>query len=1840
MKGNIQYMTFSTGSKVGSVRSQVNSKGNSVADQIYDEGFDNRVIKSDIKFTQNKIYLEYLKNVTTMASEFKGKTISASQARGINIDGLFNNGEIINPDNKPAYDKYVFDVANTRDILELELLEEIGYEKVSNGDGTYSYKGNLTKFLSVVQKELVRKDLPDHLIKFIGVTNDNKLKYDLSFHPNASEIESLIVSMVEKRLVKQKVNGEGLIQVSSAMTNGIWDSRITAIQQNEIEKFRGTNNLPFYFPGENGSTNAMKVAIAMQGDFKNLLNLKYKGEVIGDIDTLNLAIKDEAWLSARNNENRKAITFTGVRIPIDAIAQTDFMEVYHFLDPTAGPIIIMSAEMVAKSGGDFDGDKMTNAFPNLNKEGYLITSKKTNAQINEEASLLRNQGEARKALALIKEQKKALENNLIASTKGLLSLPDNYVNLVRPNSVYILKGLATTLEPSVSDIKGVKSSTSVFESGFNLLKHYVNLGSRAALGPIAVVNKLHPILSSTGTKLPTKYNLAEFDSDLKKWKETDVIHDVRMFLPHNVMTVNGVDHISVSGKYTVDGMNTVSVLFSQNMNGFLDAEKDAWVAFIQGSPEITPLLSHLFEAGVPVEYAIYFISNPLVREYAKQQRLISGSFADYTGHGVEEDFLTKYQASVNTVNSIIPALVKNAISTVSDKIDIQTKIFIKGVKKPLIEDYSLTKEELMFKINEGSINTTDIVKITPAGAPDKFIYTKPDITNKKYYGSVTAAVAKPNVLDKNGSFDFDQMKKLVVENNEDTLDISIAMFLHFIELEKQVKGLQALKKLMNPDTTTVKTIQELINRNSQIIELEDQSKLDKVSAYNAMNKSVLAPFFDTQIIIDLVTPLFPLRNHKEISNFITNILITRSGDIAGSFGTSRESAAKFITTFKNSISSYIYQNNVADIKRPDGTQISFNSMVGEGPNSFNALLFKVLKDYPLLKDNYSILNQIIPVLTENKKTKVKQKSVTLADRKEVKGQLAEVYYQNLKELGNPNVRKVENDEENIYISSLFKALPQISMYLNGQGYSPFGFSNALPFDEYMLTMQKASTDFITNELNSNTLTFILDRLLLNKSMFKSYKVTEVVEKTPTNINLEDVEGNIIQTRTFGIKKQTVPSKFGKKNLFTVEPQKGVTDNKAKAKASIATQYIGFGEGIVGRDGKRSTTQLYREQVGPYANTGAYSSADVIFVSIPGLRGNATIAKREQDKTIKEAIKALEAGATIITDNKDYIFDPKKTYNTGEQRLYKNMEAKGYTYAEVTVDGQTLGTWSKPVAGSNINVVSEAYGVVTLETNPSESKSKEFVNLIQPQIQKQAYQENITGNKMFMYGLRWTRKGKAIAPLNNKSYANKGLPITDALAKDGYVYDTVDQNGNSLAPVSDLQPIIDEIQNTLGIDMSGYDAVIGNIYVPGERIQTHRDTTESLSARNYPVVVYTIGAGNAINIYEDLTYPGKSTFGSGKDKKTSIPTKNGTIYTFGMDGKGRFELGHDTPYAIEKDDILDRITMPDGTVIKDYTITLTFRRAADLTPGMPTTPAKITTGKPTQPVQQVNEIKGSIKMQPDNIAQIKAGTKTITNRTETEHQNYKGDGIYTLSDGTKVELTLLGKAINTDDFIQIYDSTGKISQYELDDYAKAEGFKDWNDFKQNNKFSTNFINGTQNRYIYSIKLINEEPGTGSLKIESFTSERLINDEDMSKFKSYLEKTNGTLPEEFFTSSSRLSLFYNSASGKKEGIPQSSKWLLNTNGLYDLIDKDGGEMYLQNVDLTTGYQVKMPETTTPVNETERKEAIDFVLNGVRDYRLDEVLAAQGYDVKDIIANLEALTTQEELNKIITKILNKLC
>lgn len=258
----------------------------------------------------------------------------------------------------------------------------------------------------------------------------------------------------------------------------------------------------------------------------------------------------------------------------------------------------------------------------------------------------------------------------------------------------------------------------------------------------------------------------------------------------------------------------------------------------------------------------------------------------------------------------------------------------------------------------------------------------------------------------------------------------------------------------------------------------------------------------------------------------------------------------------------------------------------------------------------------------------------------------------------------------------------------------------------------------------------------------------------------------------------------------------------------------------------------------------------------------------------------------------------------------------------------------------MEIISSDYGIIKIDTNPSLDKTQDFTTLIRTQIYKQTFKENKGrfANSMFHFGLRWGRKSGMIKPIKNHSFAGKS---------DYYGYDTVDQNNNPLPSLNTLKPIIDEIETHLGIDMTDYDSVIGNIYLNGEYVYPHRDTTESLSARNYPVIVYTIGNDASLGIWDNnkglMTFANTydSTYApdtlKGLNPTNEILTNNGTIYCFGLEGRGRFELVHTTPNLNIKQLDYPKLLLPNNEVITKYTITLTFRRAQDLIYGIPNKP---------------------------------------------------------------------------------------------------------------------------------------------------------------------------------------------------------------------------------------------------------------------------------------------------------------
>jgi hypothetical protein len=851
MKDQIDYVLFESGSKVGHI-----GKGDVVLNP--DGTFD-----KNSKFTVNTIYAEFLKNQTEVNATFKGKSIFSTQLRKLILEGLYQQGKIKSTKYQDITEervkKYINHVEEYTNLLKIELLEEMGYEETTPGEYKAKDKSSIAKLVNMIRTNLEREEvLSDDLIEFIDVFDNNgDLVHDLSFHPEAAKIEKLLLSMINKRVIKQKVTGEPLVQVSVGLyANQFTEPDLRKASKDEIKKWASTTYLlPTYHKKANGYTAAAKVMIAMQGSYYNLFNLEYANEETvgvyledGTLDMekslarLNEKIKDDSWLDANDGAIRKAITMVGVRIPVQGLNSMEFAEVFEFLPPQAGNIIIPPAEIVAKSGGDFDIDKLTIFMNTLDEDGNVI---KRSYKDNQAIKNLRGTDNFAKA---VKEQKAALENELIEDIRNILELPDNYASLIMPNGTFILKDIAEKLSDKVSeynpknnkmtDNTGEISPTRVLEAMYNIYKHESNIVGKKTLGLGAIENTFNVIMNSIGAYMPDEY------TNKKELRKSN------MRLRHNNMTVDGKEVISMSDLYDVDGIHKVADVISQMMNGWVDVEKDAWIFFIQGNYEVAPTLLYLVKAGVPVQEAIYFVSNPLVREYVDEQRLAKSTFADVLNKKPDSPGLVKYKAASEVIKKHFDKaeLAKNSSNDAR---------YLKG--QELLDAHFNGRKEKTFTEKE--------------------------------------------------------MEKLIMDNDADS-DIAKAMFLHYLELEQQISGYTALKMSSNPDTATKSTLSDVEQGEANIEELEFDSRIPKEILNSMMNDSIISSFFNGPMALAVSRPLFKLRYHKQISDY----LIARKNQIRNDLETTfpGKNVEMFSNVFRNDIVSFILQNALRKYKAEEG----------------------------------------------------------------------------------------------------------------------------------------------------------------------------------------------------------------------------------------------------------------------------------------------------------------------------------------------------------------------------------------------------------------------------------------------------------------------------------------------------------------------------------------------------------------------------------------------------------------------------------------------------------------------------------------------------------------------------------------------------------------------------------------------------------------------------------------------------------------------------------------------------------------------------------------------------------
>lgn len=284
---------------------------------------------------------------------------------------------------------------------------------------------------------------------------------------------------------------------------------------------------------------------------------------------------------------------------------------------------------------------------------------------------------------------------------------------------------------------------------------------------------------------------------------------------------------------------------------------------------------------------------------------------------------------------------------------------------------------------------------------------------------------------------------------------------------------------------------------------------------------------------------------------------------------------------------------------------------------------------------------------------------------------------------------------------------------------------------------------------------------------------------------------------------------------------------------------------------------------------------------------------------------------------------------------------------------------------------------------------------------------------------------------------------------------------------------------------------------------------------------------------------------------------------------------------------------------------------------------------TQPIQQATQVEtitepgtvaskttAQLPLSNTNIAKVLDGSKVITTRTE-----LIADDTYLAGDTQQVKIKYYGIARVVGNSVVITnEKTNKSSVRSKDSFAKAEGFKNWSDYTNNNRFMQNFIKGDTIRYVFGI--------TPAGKIQQMTTvqQRLSpeNNPVIGLFNEELARTNGVYPKEFI---------YESSEG-------TNKYVLSENNLYNLVDIDTGSIYLRNIDLTTGNIVSDVLPQTPVGKDSITKFINTLNSQIKEYRIDLVLASKGIDVNEIIDRAENVNSEEELNELRIIINKNLC
>lgn len=615
---------FESGQKVGNVLDK-----NGKMPSFYNA--DGSINNSNLPVRQ-ELLTRFMGIQVEQPSVFKDKVVRGTQVSKLIMSNFMKDGMALNAtigDLIALYNKTIEDLVK---IGKEELLEELGL--TIDDQGNYEIE-DLSELVSTLRNEAERRNLPDNVIENIAVLetdNGQTLKVPFDALPIRTKIDNIINSIIDSRVITDKMSGKPLVQVASTgyeLTNRkqvyLKDGVYTAVEnledlsEAEMATIRTSSSDLKFYTKKDGKISSMEVYLPWY--FKNL-----------DIEDFGLIKRGGVYMvDPKSTISQKLLQAIGFRIPTQGMNSIENITIKGFLPMEAGDMIVVPSEIVGKSGSDFDIDKMNTYLPNyyvlnrkveyidpsMSEEELTAVAKKVWASKNNTsvgASELVNAifGEDKDEQSFIRKFKKqALQNRLIETMGDLMSQPENYRQLITPNG-------ATEMKKRTEEIMKLKGLGDE-EKSFTKLSELVPMAvtreryvlGKQLVGIAALQTTAHTMFQIAGIELTGLYSPKRLKF---LFGSKQAVNDQRVQIR--------LSHNSKDGKLILDALkgtdgNYISEMHSEALTGFVDAAKDPFVFYLNLSLDTAGTWFYLQKLGVDLDSLSFLFTQPAIESYFK-----------------------------------------------------------------------------------------------------------------------------------------------------------------------------------------------------------------------------------------------------------------------------------------------------------------------------------------------------------------------------------------------------------------------------------------------------------------------------------------------------------------------------------------------------------------------------------------------------------------------------------------------------------------------------------------------------------------------------------------------------------------------------------------------------------------------------------------------------------------------------------------------------------------------------------------------------------------------------------------------------------------------------------------------------------------------------------------------------------------------------------------------------------------------------------------------------------------------------------------------------------------------